>query len=68
MFISHASEDKKDLVRPLAEELVKAHDYEVLPVEHPDGEHMEGEDGFMEFHMKDGAAIDWVLEHMYSRE
>lgn len=52
----------------LAEELVKAHDYEVLPVEHPDGEHMEGEDGFMEFHMKDGAAIDWVLEHMYSRE
>ena len=52
----------------LAEELVKAHDYEVLPVEHPEGEHVEGEDGFTEFHMKDGAAVDWVLEHMYSRE
>ena len=52
----------------LAEELVKAHDYEVLPVEHPEGKYMEGEDGFTEFHMKDGAAVQWVLEHMYSRE
>jgi len=52
----------------LAEELVKSHNYEILPVEHPEGEYKIGEDGFMEFHMKEGAAIDWVLEHMYSRE
>ena len=52
----------------LAEELVQAHDYEVLPVEHPEGEHMIGADGFMEFHMKEGEAVQWVLEHMYSRE
>jgi hypothetical protein len=51
----------------LAEELVQAHDYEVLPVEHPEGEHMIGEDGFMEFHMKEGEAVQWVLDHMYSR-
>ena len=52
----------------LAEELVKSYKYEILPVEHPEGEYVVGEDGFMEFHMKEGAAIDWVLEHMYSRE
>ena len=47
---------------------MKSHSYEILPVEHPEGEYQLGVDGFMEFHMKDGAAIDWVLEHMYSRE
>ena len=52
----------------LAEELVKSHKYEILPVEHPEGEYMIGKDGFMEFHMKEGAAVEWVLEHMYSRE
>ena len=52
----------------LAEELLKSHNYEVLPVEHPEGEYMLGKDGFMEFHMKEGAAVEWVLEHMYSRE
>ena len=52
----------------LAEELAKSYNYEVLPVEHPEGEHMIGADGYMEFHMKDGAAVDWVLEHMYTRE
>ena len=52
----------------LAEELVKSHKYEILPVEHPEGEYMIGDDGYMEFHMKEGAAVDWVLEHMYSRE
>ena len=52
----------------LAEELLKSHKYEVLPVEHPEGEYMIGKDGYMEFHMKEGAAVEWVLEHMYSRE
>ena len=52
----------------LAEELVQAHKYEILPVEHPEGEYKIGEDGYMEFHMKEGAAVQWVLDHMYSRE
>lgn len=52
----------------LTEELSKAYAYEVLPIDHPEGEYMIGEDGFMEFHMKEGAAVEWVLEHLYSRE
>ncbi len=51
----------------LAEELYKAHSYEVMEVSHPDGEYSIGSDGFMEFHMKDGAAVEWVLENLYTR-
>ena len=52
----------------LADEVIKSRNYEVLPVEHPAGEHSYGSDGFMEFHMEEGAAIRWVLEHMYTKE
>ena len=52
----------------LAEEMSKAKDYETLAVEHPEGEYTIGKDGFVEFHMKEGAAVQWVLEHLYSRE
>ncbi len=52
----------------LAEEMYKAREYETLAVEHPEGEYTIGKDGFVEFHMKEGAAVDWVLEHLYSRE
>ncbi len=52
----------------LAEEMYKARDYEILAVDHPEGEYTKGKDGFTEFHMKDGAAVNWVLEHLYSRE
>ena len=54
-------------VKRLAEELSKAYAYEVLPVDHPEGEYAVGEDGFMEFHMKEGAATAWVLEHLYTK-
>ena len=52
----------------LAEELNKAREYETLAVEHPEGEYTIGKDGFVEFHMKDGAAVQWVLNHLYSVE
>ena len=52
----------------LAEELYKAREYETLAVEHPEGEYTVGKDGFVEFHMKEGAAVQWVLEHLYSKE
>ena len=52
----------------LAEEIYKARDYETLPVEHPEGEYTKGKDGFVEFHMREGAAVEWVLDHLYSRE
>ncbi len=52
----------------LAEELYKAREYETLEVEHPEGEYTMGKDGFVQFHMKDGAAVQWVLNHLYSIE
>ena len=50
----------------LAEELKNIHGYEILEVEHPAGEYTIGEDGFVEFHMEDGATVEWVLEHLYT--
>ena len=40
---------------------------ETLAVDHPEGEYAIGEDGFMEFHMREGAATEWVLEHLYTK-
>ena len=51
----------------LTEELSKAYNYDVLPIDHPEGDYAVGEDGFMEFHMKEGAAAGWVLEHLYTK-
>ena len=51
----------------LTDELSKAYNYKVLPIDHPEGEYAVGEDGFMEFHMKEGAAAGWVLEHLYTK-
>ena len=51
----------------LAEELYKAHSYEVKEVSHPEGEYTLGSDGFVEFHMKEGAAVEWVLENLYTK-
>ena len=53
-------------VKRLAEELAKSQGYETLAVDHPEGEYTLGKDGFVEFHMREGAAVEWVLEHLYS--
>jgi len=50
----------------LTEELSQAYNYEVLSIDHPAGEYGIGEDGYVEFHMEDGAATKWVLEHLYT--
>ena len=52
----------------LAEELYKAREYDTLAIEHPEGEYTYGKDGFVEFHMKEGAAVQWVLKHLYTKE
>ena len=52
--------------RHLAEELNRAHGYEILEVEHPAGEYAIGSDGYMEFHMQENAAVEWALEHLYT--
>ena len=51
----------------LAEELNKAYKYEILAIEHPDGEYRLGDTGFMEFHMRENAATEWVLENLYTK-
>ena len=53
-------------IKRLAEELVEVKDYEILKVDHPAGEYMIGEDGYMEFHMEENAAVEWALEHLYT--
>ena len=50
----------------LAEELKDVYGYEILPVDHPEGEYTIGDDGFVEFHIADGAAVEWVLGHLYT--
>ena len=60
--------EERQEAKRLAEELYKARDYETLEVEHPEGEYSIGRDGYVEFHMREGAAVEWVLEHMYTRE
>lgn len=52
----------------LADEIYKAREYKILEVEHPEGEYGKGKTGFVEFHMREGAAVEWVLEHLYTRE
>ncbi|MBO4883896.1 MAG: LCP family protein [Clostridia bacterium] len=43
----------------------QAYNFEVLPVETLPGEHAIGRDGFMEFHVADGAAAEWVMQAYY---
>ena len=51
----------------IADEVYKSRDYMVMSIDHPEGEYTIGKDGFTEFHMKDGAAVQWVLKHLYTR-
>ncbi len=51
----------------LAEELREVYGYRTLAVDHPAGTYTKGADGFVEFHMQEGAAVEWVLEHLYTK-
>ena len=51
----------------LVNELNEAHGFEYLPIDHPAGEYAVGADGFIEFHMKENSAIEWVLSHLYTK-
>ena len=53
--------------KSIAEEVLKSRDYELLAIDHPAGTYTMGDDGFVEFHMEDNAAVQWVLEHLYTR-
>ena len=36
-------------------------------MDHPAGEYAIGPEGFVEFHMQEGAAVEWVLNHLYTK-
>ncbi len=50
----------------LVNEIGKAYRYETPDVETLAGEYRIGEDGFMEFHAADGAALDWIMRTLYA--
>ena len=52
----------------LISELNEAYGFEYLAVDHPEGEYVMGEDGFVEFHMKENSAVEWVLNHLYTKQ
>lgn len=49
----------------LLNEANQAYSYQLLPMETLPGEHAIGHDGFMEFHLTDNAALDWVMRVLY---
>ena len=49
----------------LINELNTAYKYEIQPVDTLAGQHTVSSDGFMEFYVQDGAAIEWVLNVFY---
>lgn len=53
--------------KSLADEVLKSRDYDIMAIDHPAGTYTLGEDGFVEFHMEEGAAVQWVLNHLYTR-
>lgn len=51
----------------LSDEVYKSRNYIVTDVERPEGEYTIGDDGYVEFHMKEGSAVQWVLHHLYTK-
>jgi len=49
----------------LLNEANRAYSFQLLPMETLPGEHTIGHDGFMEFHLADNAALDWVMRVLY---
>lgn len=56
-------------IKRLAEELNKAYDYEILEVEYPEGEYIfNPSTNYIEFHMREDAAVEWILRHLYTKQ
>lgn len=47
-------------------EISQSTNYEVLPMDYLEGTYAVGEDGFVEFHMQENSAREWVLKHLYT--
>lgn len=48
-------------------EINRAYYYKVEPVQYLDGDHVIGEDGFMEFHVDEQSIVDFVLNAFYTK-
>ena len=48
-------------------EINRAYSYEVEPVQYLEGDHVIGEDGFMEFHADEQSIVDFVLDAFYTK-
>lgn len=48
-------------------EINRAYHYKVEPVQYLDGDHVIGEDGFMEFHADEQSIVDFVLNAFYTK-
>ena len=54
--------------RQLASLLTDSYRFEVLPVDHPSGSYEIGKNGYMEFRMQEDSAVEWVLQHLYTKQ
>ena len=52
----------------LLSEIHAALNYEVLPIEYLDGQYIIGGDGYVEFYITDGAAENWIMRHLYTKQ
>lgn len=51
----------------LLEELNQCYNFEIGPIYHPAGTHFVNQFNNNEFHMEENAAVEWVLEHLYTK-
>ncbi len=63
---SHAATDFSD--QQLLEEIQKTSDCEILPVEYLEGDYDIGEDGYVEFRVREGSAESWIMRNLYTKE
>ena len=63
---SHATTGFSD--QQLLEEIQKTSDCEILPVEYLEGDYGIGEDGYVEFHVREGSAESWIMRNLYTKE
>lgn len=60
----------------LVNELYESYGFEYLPIDHPEGEYVIADAntaegyrwGYMEFHMKENSVLEWVLDHLYTKQ
>ena len=55
-------------IKQLVQEMNKAFQYEIMDIDHPEGDYTLSDDGYIEFHMRESAGVDWVVKHLYTKQ